>query len=89
MAVALAKIGQSNLVINRDCGLKDGQTNYRLTKAQRLEGGKGGYRRAWANGETPLVRRIKNDYLGVLMNEVQRKLPRLIEHPAPKVKEGR
>jgi hypothetical protein len=81
--VALAELGQSNAVIRRDCKLSDNEIVYGLMKSQKLQGMKGGYRRAWANGESDICKQVKNDLLGILRQEVQRTLPQkaVIEKP--------
>lgn len=87
-AVALAQLGQSDKVIMRDCRLSQGQIQYRLRKAKDLMVQKQGFRTMWRNGEGTLVRRIKNEVLAVLRQDIQRKLPgKIIHAPARTVKD--
>lgn len=81
--LALAQLGQSNNVIKRDCKMTDNEINYGLTKAQKVMGIKGGFRRGWADGRTPIVQKIKRDILAVLRQDIQRSLPQQIIHPTP------
>jgi hypothetical protein len=81
--IALAELGQSNKVITKATGIPDGSIQYALTKAQRLQGMKGGYRRAWANGESDICKQVKADLLAVLREEVQKTLPQKIVVPPP------
>lgn len=83
LAVGLAKLGQGDSVIMEDCNLSPGQIAYRLRKAQTLEGGSGGYRRAWAKGTSEVAQLVKKDLVKILKQEVQRSLPPLIAHPPP------
>lgn len=73
--VALAELGQSNAVIRRDCKLTNYEITYGLAKSQKIRGLKGGYRRAWANGESEVCKQVKADLLAVLRQEIQRTLP--------------
>lgn len=73
--VALAELGQSNAVIRRDCHFSDNEISFALRKSQQLRGLKGGYRRAWANGESDVCKQVKADLLAVLRKEIQRTLP--------------
>ena len=87
--VALAELGQSNLVIREDCKLSNYEINYGLARSQKIRGLKGGYRRAWANGESEICKQIKKDFLAVLRQEIQASLPKLIRVPdKPKVATG-
>jgi hypothetical protein len=83
--VAIAKCRGGNAFIKKEHGLTDCQITYRLAKAQKLEGRKGGYRNGWSNGTSPEFQRVLGDYRGVFRAEIQRKLPKLITHPTPKV----
>lgn len=87
-AIALAQLGQSDSVIERDCKLTPGQISYRLRKAKDLLGMKQGFRTMWRRGEGPLVRRVKDEVLAVLRQDIQRNLPgKIIHAPARVVKE--
>ena len=80
--IALAQLGQSDKVIMRDCGLSAGQISYRLRKAKDLLGNQHGFRTMWRNGEGEVVKRIKDDIVAILRQDVQRNLPRqLIKVP--------
>lgn len=81
LMVALAELGQSNAVIRHDCKMSDHEVTYGLMKSQKLQGMKGGYRRAWANGESEICKQVKNDLLAVLQAEAQSNLPKLIKVP--------
>ena len=83
--LALAQLGQSNRVIRQDCKLSDGEIGYGLSKAQAIMGLKGGYRRAWSDGTSPICQQVKRDLLAVLRQEVQRTIPVKLIHPAPEV----
>lgn len=79
LMVALAELGQSNSVIRHDCKMSDHEVTYGLMKSQKLQGMKGGYRRAWANGESDICKQVKSDLLSVLQAEAQSSLPKLIK----------
>jgi hypothetical protein len=83
LAVALAKLGQSDSVIMEECNYSPGQISYRLRKAQGLEGLEGGYRRSWAKGTSEVCQMVKRDLVSILKKEIQRSLPPLIKHPEP------
>lgn len=86
LMVALAELGQSNAVIRKDCRLSDHEITYGLMKSQKLQGMKGGYRRAWSNGESEICKQVKADLLAVLQAEIQQNLPqRLAVPPEPPV----
>lgn len=86
LMVALAELGQSNAVIRQDCKLSNYEITYGLMKSQKLQGLKGGYRRAWANGESDICKQVKQDLLAVLQAEIQTNLPqRLAVPPEPRV----
>src|SRR5262245_27220275 len=69
LMVALAELGQSNAVIRHDCKMSNHEITYGLMKSQKLQGLKGGYRRAWANGESEICKQVKADLLAVLTTE--------------------
>lgn len=81
--IALAELGQSNMVIRKSCGYSDHEIAYALGKSQKVQGMKGGYRRAWANGESDICKQVKSDLLAVLREEVQKTLPQKIVVPPP------
>ena len=86
LMVALAELGQSNAVIRHDCKMSDHEITYGLMKSQKLQGLKGGYRRAWSNGESEICKQVKADLLAVLQQEIQQNLPQRINlPPAPEV----
>lgn len=91
LCVAAAKICGSNLRIKvkvrKETGvtLTDNEITYRLAKAQKLEGRKGGYRVGFSNGTSPESQRIERDYLAIFQREIQRTLPQKITHPTPQV----
>lgn len=73
--IALAKLGQSDSVIERDCKLTQGQISYRLRKAKDAEGMGHGYRVAWRKGESDICKRVKEDLLEIVRLEIQRDMP--------------
>lgn len=83
-ALALAMMGQSDRAIIRQTGLTPNQINYRLAKAKRIERNKHGYRVAWRNGESAMVKQVKADLLAITKREIQRTLPQQIAKPTPK-----
>ena len=84
--IALAELGQSNQVIRKACRYSDTQIQYALGKAQKLQGMKGGYRRAWANGESDICKQVKADLLAVLRKDIQESLPqKIVVPPQPPV----
>ena len=80
LAVALAQMGQSNSVIERDTKLTSSQITYRLSKAKGLMQQEHGFRVAWRRGESPICKKLKGDMLAILTKDVQRNLPVQIEH---------
>lgn len=87
--VALAELGQSNAVIRQDCKLTNYEITYGLAKSQKLRGLTGGYRRAWANGESDICKQIKKDFLAILRKEIQTSLPKMVQvQPKPPASAG-
>ena len=85
-AVALAMLGQSNKsILQRTRGLSDGKITYRLSKHQRVEGGKGGYRVGWRNGKSELVKQIISEMASVIQLDIKRNTPGKIAHQPAKM----
>lgn len=85
VCLAEAMLGQSNKAIMLRTGLSSSQITYRLHKAKTVQGNEHGYRVAWRNGESDLVKRIKRDVVAVLKKDIQRTLPVQIAHPTPEM----
>lgn len=91
LVLALAKIRGGNKLIAKRVRertgriLSENQITYRLSKGQKLEGRKGGYRVGFSNGTSPEYLRIEADYLSIFQAEIQRTLPQKINHPTPKI----
>lgn len=85
LALAYAKLGQSNQSIHRKLGdqLTDSQITYRLSKAKRAEENDRGYRVDWRNGTSPLVQQVIRDLVSVLQADIKSSLPQKIVHPTP------
>jgi len=83
MALALAKLGQSNTSIRRSVALSNSQITYRLSKAKKIEENERGYRVDFRNGTSPLVRQLIRDMASVLQADIRRDLPKAIAHPTP------
>ena len=81
--VAMGLLGQSDVSIGRRSKYGDGRINYRLAKWQRIKGLKGGLRKAFRNGESPLAKRLLADMVSVIAADIQRDTPKLIVHPTP------
>lgn len=83
-ALALAKLGIGNRRIEMETGLTSNKINYRLSKAQRIEGGEGGYRAAWRHGDSPYFNEVKGHYLAVLQANIRTTItPRLMTVVTP------
>lgn len=85
LSVALAQLGQSDSVIEKECGLTPGQISYRLRKAKDLMKQQDGFRTAWRKGESKICQMVKADVLAIIKKDIQRKLPVQIEHLAGEV----
>lgn len=84
MCLALAMIGQGDRAILRSTNYTPSQVTYRLGKAKAVMRQEHGFRVMWRNGEGSVVARVKKDILGVLMADVQRRLPVQITKPTIK-----
>jgi hypothetical protein len=61
--------------------MSDHEVTYGLMKSQKLQGMKGGYRRAWSNGESEICKQVKKDLLSVLQQDALERLPAMVTIP--------